>query len=131
MRSALIPGAPLRSVTLPTVAMMLAMASLSETSSEDASVMIPSPLKRVFAKIAAMSAVSERLMTFPSFPRFSRICFADLYSFRPVAFPLSNDSMSKESLPSRIRSGLLTAEVIHLAVLMMSLTVLIPLQVLP
>ena len=79
------PCAPLLSATPPIVAKTAAIVAFNSASSDEASVIIPSPLKRVLAKIAAMSAVSAKEIIVPSLPKFSRIRFAEEYNFLPLA----------------------------------------------
>ena len=69
------PGSPLLSVTLPMQSITVLINAFTASSSAEFSVMMPSPLKRVLAKIAMLSETSATEILFFSSPRFSRICF--------------------------------------------------------
>ena len=120
------PVAPLRSATPLKVAMAAVMAAFSSASSVDISVMMPSPLKRVWAKIAAMSQVSASVITVPSFPRFFKICLAELCSFLPLSLSWLKHSMSMLSFSASNRSLFFTEAAIQLAVATMSFTRMMP-----
>ena len=126
MSSALTPSSPLLSLTEPRVALIAAIAAFSSSFSAAASMMTPSPLNLVPAKIATLSAVSERLMTSPSLPRFWRISLAEDASLRPVSVSALKSEMEMEDAPSRSLSALDNADTAHSAVFTTSFTRIFP-----
>ena len=92
---------------------MFLIVSLRESLSALASVMMPSPLNWVSAKIFSLSEVSAReILSFSSL-RLARICLADFSSFAPSSFLVLKSLNFRKSCPLRRRSGFLIIDVIH------------------
>ena len=126
MSSALTPSSPLLSFTEPRVDFIAAMTAFSSSLPAAASMMTPSPLNFVPAKIATLSAVSERLMTSPSLLRFWRISLAEDASLRPVSVSGLNSEIAMEEAPSRSLSALNNADTAQSAVFTTSFTRIFP-----
>ena len=107
------PNCPLRSIVPPVLATAAVMALISSATSLLAGVMTPSPLKRVLAKMAAISAVSANEMRVSSLPKFANICLAALANFCPSSFSALISSMSIASFPGKSRSGFFNTLVAH------------------
>ena len=110
----------------PVLAIAMVMALISSGSLLLAGVITPSPLKQVFAKIAAMSAVSANEILFSFLPKLVNICLAALHNFNPSSYSVLMSSMFIEAFPCNNKSGFLRTLVIHLDTPITSFTRILP-----
>src|SRR4051812_8789544 len=110
------PGLPERSVTAPRQLMMSERMDCRLASGEESGEMMPSPLKRVLAKMRVVSAVSAAEMVEVSgLPRLTRICLAEARRVLPsaVASLMAESGSVGEDL--RRSSGFLRRLVVQVA----------------